>query len=478
MAPVKRKSPPTPPATPVKRQKFIDKIKGLVSAVGSKVAYEALDAISPGAGAAAAIASIIGPRDNGGTEVATIGQKRVTKKMKKAAGVKKITKSKKRNAMKKKKTMKRKNTKLTAKQIEQKGTTMVEEIRWKTKINTENNRTEAIAIAHTSMPVKVSVLNACRALMKYVWIAMGIKNIDYSRDIGGYGIKVGEKIVLYYYEGYNQTAASNIIVDLQPQWSFDFVAYQLSLQLNSLSFGALYRWESIVFIPVDTGKFSNVNLELTGLKIAVHTRTEMKVQNRSVTELIDDEADDVDNVPVQGALFVTKGNNFLRKSNSVLLKGVVNAADETVCYRSWTKNQAVVVGNADYSGGPADGNQGPVIKPAEIPKKHEICGCLSVKKFTILPGQIRKSIIDKTYSMSLVSYLTLLVSTRGGVDDTLVYSPRLGFTNTLYLEKVIGDQNTDVRIATETEFRQSAYVYGKQQNLTLPLTTQLDITEA
>jgi hypothetical protein len=212
---------------------------------------------------------------------------------------------------------------------------------------------------------------------------------------------------------------------------------------------------------------------MTDLKVQVATTSELRVQNQTVNETGDEDAQEVDNVPLHGVQFMMKGNNCLRKSNWQLLGGHKDG-DETLLFRSWGPSSPGTIWNEDHDQ-PYASNQayGTATNPNDLPKASELQNCQSSNNFIHNPGVIRTSYLRANYEMSVLAYMKILLASRGQENNKIVYDQRCGKTAVLWYDKVIGNQNTPISINTECQFRQSVYVYGRTKPKTLPLNFQV-----
>lgn len=365
--------------------------------------------------------------------------------------------------------------KMTRYGIITRGTGVVDEIRYTSKTNNDLvNRAEGVIVAHTSMPVKVCIQNLCRAMIKYLFAKLQIQMVDFTRPADSYGMAVADQINLNYYIGYTSTSVSQIPYNYTAGQTFEFIAYQFANALNGINDVGRLRFDSINFIPSISSKLSKVDLNLTSVTVHCITDSHLKVQNRTTSLAVDNEADDVNNVPLQGKLMVLKGNNVMRKLNTRLLPGVADPVDETMLYGAWSHNTKGTVGgrNTGYQLGGGDST---FFKPNQVPKEWELNHVVKSSKVYIQPGGIKTSTIRTKYSMSFHAYVQLLCQGRGNNTNDMVFDPRLGYTHAFFLEKAIGSNISDVAIIAETEFKHYVCLDGKTTYFTQPLQTQVDI---
>lgn len=413
------------------------------------------------------------------TKTSTMGKSlggRKRKFLKRGKQTKK-TKTVKRNNIKRKKN---RSTRMSAAQIMNKGITYIQETRF---TNNADVLYELQAIGHTSMPLKINVMQLSRALIKHLLGKLNCHVSDWARTMLSYGFVVGDVVRFNYYNSWSASSTSSFNVTVETPDSFDRFAFKLYNLLKATTVINRVRYDSYEFLPATGSRFvSGVNLELAPLKVNVHVESKLKIQNQTVSAATDNEADDVNNAPLTGKIYTVKGNNFMRKGNLPLLSGVgpglgTNSQyEETMLKGGWTSNLPDIEGNNDigYLGVPA---QGSFLKPSEIVAKRDIQYCLKEQKVVINPGIVRTSAINQTYQMSLSKYMDILLGSQGAVEDSLAYDPQAGITKVVLLEKAIGNVATKVSIRAEVEYKHAICITGKQPFYNLPIAFQFDKAE-
>jgi len=338
---------------------------------------------------------------------------------------------------------------------------------------------EALAIGHTTMPGKVCLINVFRALIKRFMLEMKLVIKDYGTNLVGIGFVVGDIIRINRYAQGNSSTIVGDVFTIANTWTFDTIAalmfdfYDGTFPLSD------DRWDSIEFLPQSTSRFSGINLNLVSAKVTVHTKSALKIQNITTEVAADNEADDVNAVVLSGKTYQCKGNNFVKKSNSVLLNGLFSTFNEEALFLAFDKQDGSVIGGTDvpyYHGNGTSNNVNTTFfKPAEPPKFWEIQNCKSTGKITVAPGAIKTSVLTSSYSMSLQFYLNMLLGNRQVAPDLLVYNEKQGKTNVMYLEKVVGRTSTDtndIKLWTELDFKQSVVVNTSLSRYSLPIQFQ------
>lgn len=363
-------------------------------------------------------------------------------------------------------------------QIQKRGITLSFENR---KIATVTDA-EAVAVGHTSMPGKICAINMWRALLKYTLTKMSCYVKDYGNLMTNEGFVAGDVFRINRYANGTTTTISSENITVAATTTYDRICADLAATFDDNPNLTDDRLDSIEFVPFTGSKYSAVNLDIQSIKISVFTKSILKIQNTTVEVSTDNQADDVNRVPLVGKIYGVRGNNFLRKSNTALLSGLYSANNEEAIFAGWTKAVSNVltltsVGYYEASAGPANNNQTTFFKPSEPPRQYELQNCVSMSNINVSPGEIKSSTLVQKYTFGLQYYFNLLYSTRNTDNNLLVYNPKQGKTNVMYLEKVVGRAATTqnaVTLWTELEFRQSVLCHGVGIDMTLPIQYQAD----
>jgi len=366
--------------------------------------------------------------------------------------------------------------------IEKNGITMATEHRGDMATGVEG---EAILVGHTSMPSKFCAINMWRALLKYCLWKMNCQIRDFGIRCRSMGFQNGDKFEFQYYGNATTDTLSFIAFEVDENSTFDSIAARFADNWDDRLDSFDDRIDSFNFFNNvgTTNYYQNCRLKISGLKVAVVTKSSLKLQNVTVENAADNEADDVTRVPLQGMLYECKGNNFRRKANNRTLPGFYAVANEHTLFEPQNKS----VGNY-YSGtsvsfyaesaGPGDNQQTTFYKTSEMPKPWEISNCKRARKFYIPAGGIRTSVLQTKFEMTLQAYFTLLYTYASTLNAARQYNEKQGLCNAIFLEKVIGRKNNTetganlIRLWSETEFRQSTLIFGSESTFTLPITYQ------
>lgn len=335
----------------------------------------------------------------------------------------------------------------------------------------EADRYEAIQVGHTSIPQKAVLLNMCRALIKF-----SLKKIAHIKEFtsvmtdnsAGYAFVIGDVFKWEFYENWDSNVLQHFTVNVPNATdTFEHAARNLMIEIINYA-GAKklnnIRFKSFTYDPGLTAgrKYMWYTIPLQSLQVELVTKSTLKLQNRTVNIVgVEDDSTDVDNVPVVGYLYNCKGNNFLQKTDRSILKGIDSSStggsantknNDVILFEGTKKNVpqhfATDAGFDNYL--PAESS---FSKPAEPPKPYQVVNCKRSSKVRINPGGIKTSILNSRTKTSFSYMLSLLAGNDDGVAvDKQKYSPKLGYCNVLYLEKVIGSKTSPVAVAAEVQF--------------------------
>lgn len=133
----------------------------------------------------------------------------------------------------------------------------------------------------------------------------------------------------------------------------------------------------IAYQPATTG-FAETQLSLAGCMVSLYLKAELKIQNRSLTVEANNEADDVDNVPLVGMAYDGKGTGFTFKQSRNVV-GTVNAGG--VISRQVGLSNGIRYDTGTLSNG--------LLEPWA--NRQQILGAKRSQKIKMAPGEIRSS---------------------------------------------------------------------------------------
>lgn len=348
-------------------------------------------------------------------------------------------------------------------------------------------RYEAVQVGHTSLPQRPVLLAMCRALLKYCLKPI-VKVTEFSQLMcdttagNGTAFRANDGLRFAYYPNWNSNTLAFINVTVLATDTFETCVKKLyGLILGLASSGSInnIRWKQFEYDPDDTAvgnQYQWYTVPLNSLTVELHTKSAMKVQNRTVNIVgTEDDADDVDNVPINGYLYNCKGNNFLSKTQRTILKGIDSAAigggpntvnNDVILFEGSTKSTPTfAVGDSYFTTSGISENT--FSKPAEPPKPYQIVNCKKAAKIRINPGGIKTSIVTTKTKTGFSYMLGILCGDNNGVGDLVQkYSAKTGYCNVMHLEKTIGSNASPVAIAAEVQLDIWCSVSAKAVNTT------------
>jgi len=399
----------------------------------------------------------------------------------KGKGKKPIKRNSKRVSRNKRKRMKKRGNNINLKTLQKKGISVSYEKRKAAK----TAGSEALFVGHTSMPSKLCAINMWRAIFKYFFLKAGIYLKDYGSLLTDIGLKVGDIIRVNYYTSSTATAVTAVSHTITATNTFDYISYTFCNYYAGKDVQDVVadRLDSVEYIPYEGTTFATAstmartNVEINNLKITVSTASLLKIQNVTVEVAADNEADDVNRVPLVGKTFVTKGNNVMKKINSAIIPGFFATNNDDAIYSGWTRQVAAVSNDFEFYDQTTIA-QTVFTKPAEIPKKHEFANCESEAFCKVGPGDIVASNLKAYYTFGVNWYFKLLYGAGSTKVGQMVYDSRLGKTKGFYLEKLVGrsavEGTNDISLLVELEVKQSCMVHGPYGQYTVPIQYQID----
>jgi len=327
---------------------------------------------------------------------------------------------------------------------------------------------ECIALAHNSLPVKITHANLWRAVVKMLCSKLGLHIRAFTNTCVTFGFIAGDLFRVNYYLTASTPTLTSFTVAIGATSTFDDIANAIAGVVRNIStLNGVMRWDTIDFVPTTASKFTQMNIRLTSVKVEVMTQSHMKVQNRTVDNTASDEADDVNNVPLNGKFYQLKGNNALHESNRALLPQMAYDT-EMLLYSSSTRAPAGSVTNNEVPDAPTS----VFLKQAEPPQPFELKNCFKHGKIRIGPGDIKTSTVKHHQIYNFVQLINILSFGNGLINNQFMYNSRAGNTNLMYLEKVIGNNASSVLFAVEVDFKQWIACTGSMTEITEPLQIQ------
>jgi len=218
---------------------------------------------------------------------------------------------------------------------------------------------------------------------------------------------------------------------------------------------------SLRFVPVSSNTWQTFDVDLRGATIHFNAKSSFKLQNRSVTETLNVESDDVDNVPVAGRTYEGSG-----MSATVSPSGWKNATG----YQNYAISSNVygLINETDFQGGAAS-----IKVLSEPPLPALVHPCTRSGKIRIEPGEIKTSVLTGGFGGSLDKFYSKLCALGGGANPG-VNPVRLSFGKYRFfaLEKMVDCVSFNavnvMRFGTEIQSELSATITLHKTSMTTP----------
>lgn len=342
---------------------------------------------------------------------------------------------------------------------------------------------ESVAIGHTSLPGQICCINFWRALIKYLMVKIGCQIKDYGNTMSTEGFAVGDVVSFNFFGSAPESMTVSVVTQtVDATMTYDKLAALFASHFDGFDLIG-ERPESLQFIPAATSQYTAQNLQLNTVKVSVTAYSKLTVQNVTTEDAQDDEADDINAVPLVGKIIKTSGNNLLRKSNRKTLPGLFQVFSDDCLFEGYTKQTGAVIGGTPfyYYDNTAGAAQTTFFKPAETPRDFDIKNLLGTAPAALQPGEIKHCVLNTTFEMSLTRYWELLYTHRTHKQGTNQpwYNVELGQCQTLVLEKAVGrkplaDGVNDIKLWVQLQYHQSVLIHGKNSVYTNPIQMQTD----
>lgn len=334
--------------------------------------------------------------------------------------------------VKARKRVKRTKVRMTRTRLEEQGVTFVNEYR----DAPADTNVECSYIGHASLPTYETLLNLCRALVKALVVRGGrdITTFKMVVTTAEGGFAVGDIFRISYYANVTSPTLTDLDYAVFAGATYEDIAVGLAALLSAITAADVTRFVYAEIRPLGTGsKIAFSKIQLNQCRVQLKASSRLKVQNRTVNAVGDIEADDIDNVPIQGKLYKAKGNAFLHIASRNL-------------YQLSTQGliRAVVPRDAPLS---------------EPPMPREWENCTKSSKLRISPGGIKTSILGHSRIYLFQNLLNILLRPTG-------YNVYCGEAQLMALEKVIGNYATPVLYAYELEYKQTTAILSKSSHKT------------
>lgn len=249
-------------------------------------------------------------------------------------------------------------------------------------------------------------------------------------------LTLGDQFIIKYrvnQETATETSITYTLAANQPTFQalLDAVVNAWVVQVQSLTFESSQDWKltEALFSAAGSGDLTSVRIPLESASITFSASSSMKVQNRSVPSTDDDQADEVDRIPLKGKIYRFKGNGTNFKRSAVAALGEIN-------FEPIGEKQDGVF---TYSAGAAGG----VDALKEPPLAYNFVRCQSTGSIGCDPGEIKTSVVRYSTTMTLATMLLLVVGTNeSAANANISVLQTRGMFNLIALEKVMETSNT------------------------------------
>lgn len=250
-----------------------------------------------------------------------------------------------------------------------------------------------IFLGHTSLPAYGVLLTVVQALVKSIYYkAYGREPQNMSSDqwnlteIGTfqfYGYSLGSSGTLTSFAVTPAAATETLYTTCVT------IAGQLCSQLNTFPG---FTWKFVRFYKTSTTTSTyDVEIDLEFLKVDFEVKSSLKLQNRSVPSVANQEADDVDNIPIYGKSFVARGTGLLLRDNHSNF--VANN-----CFTSDSRHGVLTYAAATD----------PTQSLREPPLAINFANSSKASKVKLDPGDIKTSVLSLKKRLSFVSFMNML----------------------------------------------------------------------
>jgi len=298
-----------------------------------------------------------------------------------------------------------------------------------TRANVTDNR--CVWIGQHTMPTLEVIKYTCYALLKRLFNKAGIQFSSFDDSRAG-SLNDGYIIGLEY-------RASPLVADAAVSYTvvagdltfqnvcdgFWLVVYNTFIAPGVLiAIGTQTTWTKLY---LNDGIENTDQLMLSDCKVSITAKSALKMQNRSINTVDDDESSDVNNVPLIGKSYELKGNTFIPRDLSArnTVTGGFNPCSP-------------VTGLTTFGAGATN-------SLAEPPEQGWFVRRPTMTKVSMQPGAIKTSVINETLNINFSSLLRYVNGVyRSNVGSDRIYAP-IGKSRFFALERTIG------RLSDETE---------------------------
>jgi len=310
---------------------------------------------------------------------------------------------------------------------------------------------KTLYVAHTTCVPDIMLLTFCMECVKRVLQVHGVTISSWDRDLLGY-VKVGDVFQIIYKVAPNSSPtgvlASYSVASVGAGQNFFTIASGLYTVVRANMAAGSFN-DAVILVEVQYTPLNGTvqKVDLQDGKITFYSKSALKVQNRSVALAADNEADDVNNVPIYGKLYHGIGNGALQRSidNIKFVNGPALA------------NNVALAGDA-YS------------NFSEPPDASEFTHVTKFMKAYFNPGQIKTSVLSFKTNINVSLFFNTMIQYYTG-NSTEQYL-KIGLFRMFSLERVIaklaGEDTPAMKIAYEIDFKIWGTLRPHKQTYTTP----------
>lgn len=253
-------------------------------------------------------------------------------------------------------------------------------------------------LAQSTMPGRTLARVLWTALLKKIFAIAGIhvKNVNdiltenqyYNGSIEiRYKLKDGELVTNSTFTVSASSTTISMLEDLINTAFVNFTEATLPQQFLSLRY-------YVEFGQLAAARLLMADMDLTNTYFTVNAKSEMKFQNRTINSTGNDQADDVDNVPLEGKFFDYNTNSTLYRDYGVPT-GVTGPSAITTdgVYGVLSTLVPSTLGGSMYT---------------QLPLKSQFVGVKGTGNFVIQPGKIRNSVLYDKMTIGFNKFINLI----------------------------------------------------------------------
>jgi len=318
-------------------------------------------------------------------------------------------------------------------------------------------------IQHTTTPNKQIADLFAYNLFQQLLIRAGSQVWDRNTDTQ---LVTSDIIRIYYNDNVSNSTGSSAdwVVGVATKKATDFItwftdsAQPWNSTLNTQATNFVFLKAELILYQIDNFNrlMHSVEMDLLDARVYFEAKSSLKIQNQSTSTDGDEDANDVENVPLYGKKFISPGNGFTTRLPTSTEGGGTGYITQAVCDES----NGVFLQSVSAEGLQSEPLQGYAY---HSPKK------LKYTKIGIAPGVIKTSILTYKYSAFFSKFWSMLKFTNKDVTSPTFID--IGKTARLELEKMLevgnGVDIVDFKIGYEHDLKCSMSLKSRNKNITM-----------